>query len=293
MCVWCVCVFMCVACLLCRRKSGSGAFNENAMDWFCGCTLPWRGMPSSMSTSCNCSGRAPAAKVRGTHQMPDVLQKRGPRPCGRQGVGHGGLPQCERKRLAVSGGSSPNSLPSLPKKRVLRGMLHCGAQGRPDTVANWPDPSKCWQEQPKKVALSGVEILRCSPGRLGSELMNRCRPERQDSGVRPRAKPLHEVWKKQQTFDDARVLRGPNMDGEGLSPLTTTWAKTHSGEHNQVRRVDPNAEALVWCRRCSVPSGGQLVNRCSPTKKYGKDAETNPQTGRRRGSRQKRSRIGS
>ena len=90
----------------------------------------------------------PAKKVRGTQQMPDVLQKCGPRPSGRKGAGHGGRPRCERKRLGVSGGSSPNNLPSLPRKRVLRAMLHCGAQGRQDTVANWSDPSKCWQEQP-------------------------------------------------------------------------------------------------------------------------------------------------
>ena len=61
---------------------------------------PWRRMPGSMSTSSNCSGRdqppTPVKKVRGTQQMPDVLQKRGPRPSGRKGAGHGGRPQYER-----------------------------------------------------------------------------------------------------------------------------------------------------------------------------------------------------
>ena len=38
-----------------------------------------------------------------------------------------------------------------------------------------------------------------------------------------------------------------------------------------VRRVDPNAEALVWCRRCSVPPGPELMNRCSPDKKDSKE----------------------
>ena len=38
-----------------------------------------------------------------------------------------------------------------------------------------------------------------------------------------------------------------------------------------VRRVDPNGEALVWCRRCSGYArrrlGLELMNRCRPEKK--------------------------
>ena len=112
---------------------------------------PWWGMPSSMSTSRNCSGRAPAENScqegawnpAGARCSPEARTPAERRVLFMEGV-H------ERKRLGVSGGSSPNSLPSLPRKRVLRAKEHCGAQGRPDTVANWPDPSKCWQEQPRE-----------------------------------------------------------------------------------------------------------------------------------------------
>ena len=79
-----------------------------------------------MSTSCNCSVRNPAANScqerRGTQQMPDVLQ---PRPTG---AGHGGRPQCERKRFGVSGGSSPNSLPSLHQSDFWIQKSFCGIQ---------------------------------------------------------------------------------------------------------------------------------------------------------------------
>ena len=38
--------------------------------------------------------------------------------------------------------ASPNSLPHLAQK--------AGLASNEDTVANWPDPSACWQEKPRK-----------------------------------------------------------------------------------------------------------------------------------------------
>ena len=89
-------------------------------------------------------------KVHGTQPMPGILQKRGPRPCGRKVAACEGRPQCERRLSGASGGSSPDSLPSSPRKRVWRATPRCGAPGRPNSEANWPDPSKCLLGQPRE-----------------------------------------------------------------------------------------------------------------------------------------------
>ena len=66
--------------------------------------------------------------------------------------------QVEGRVLSMEGVGSPNSLPRLPRKRVLRAMLRFGAQGRPDTVANWPDPNiNAGRSNPKKVAKASPE----------------------------------------------------------------------------------------------------------------------------------------
>ena len=56
------------------------------------------------------------------------------------------------------------------------------------------------------------------------------------------------------------------------------WSKAHSGGHDMLRRVDPNGEALVWCRKCSGYARcrleQKLMNRCwqecKDTKEKGK-----------------------
>ena len=57
----------------------------------------------------------------------------------------------ERKRLGVSGGFISKQSAQLAQKSGS--CEQCGTvepKASPDTVANWPDPSKCWQEQPRE-----------------------------------------------------------------------------------------------------------------------------------------------
>ena len=47
--------------------------------------------------------------------------------------------------------------------------------------------------------------------------------------------------------------------------LKGSW-KAHLGEYDMVlRRVDPNGEAFVWCRKCRL--GPTFMNRCRPETK--------------------------
>ena len=60
---------------------------------------------------------------------------------------------------------------------------------------------------------------------------------------------------------------GPKVDGNGIQlPSLEDWRQAHLGGPDMVRRVDPNGEALVWCRNCSGYAVPKLLNRCRQTK---------------------------
>ena len=71
--------------------------------------------------------------------------------------------------------------------------------------------------------------------------------------------------------------------GQGLQPPAEEIEKAHLGGHDMVRRVGPNGEALVWCRKCSGHArcrrGLKLMDRCRPEKRdtegYGKTVNIN------------------
>ena len=94
-------------------------------------------------------------------------------------------------------------------------------------------------------------------------------------------------------------MSGPRWLEKDFNPKLKRWGKVHLGGHDVVRRVDPDGEALVWCRkrtchaRCRL--GPKLMGRCRPEKKDTKEdwdnVEKNLQTWRRRCAGQKRERI--
>ena len=53
------------------------------------------------------------------------------------------------------------------------------------------------------------------------------------------------------TCEVARKVWGPRVMDKDFNPKLKRWREAHLGEHDTVRRVDPNGEALVWCRKCS------------------------------------------
>ena len=66
---------------------------------------------------------------------------------------------------------------------------------------------------------------------------------------------------------------GPKVDGNGIYlPSLEDWRQVHLGGSDMVRRVDPNGEALVWCRNCSSYArrrlGPKLLNRCRHKKRH-------------------------
>ena len=80
-----------------------------------------------------------------------------------------------------------------------------------------------------------------------------------------------------------------------------TWGKALLRGHDMVRRVDPNGETLVWCRKCSGCARcrleAKLMNRCrsekKATKEYGNVFSKKPEARRWKGTRQKRTRMDS
>ena len=76
---------------------------------------------------------------------------------------------------------------------------------------------------------------------------------------------------------------GPRWLGKDSDPELEGMGNTHQGGNDMVRRVDPNGEVLVWCRRRSGCTrcclGPKLMNRCRPEKQD------------RKGARQKRERV--
>ena len=86
------------------------------------------------------------------------------------------------------------------------------------------------------------------------------------------------------------TCKGPGWLGEGLQSRFENMAKrVFLGEFDMVRRVDPNGEALVWCRNCLCYArcrlGPKLMNRCRPEKKHGRareNVEKNPQSTKKR-----------
>ena len=93
---------------------------------------------------------------------------------------------------------------------------------------------------------------------------------------------------------------GPRWPEKDSNHKMKTWGKAQLGGHDMVKRVDPNGETLVWCRKCSGCTRcrlkAKLMNRCRPekkaTKEYGNVFSKNSQTRRRKGTRQKRKRRG-
>ena len=67
------------------------------------------------------------------------------------------------------------------------------------------------------------------------------------------------------------ACEGPRWLGKDFKRKLRRWSKTHSGEHDVVRRVDPNGEALVWCRKClgcvRCRVGPKLMNQWRPGNK--------------------------
>ena len=61
--------------------------------------------------------------------------------------------------------------------------------------------------------------------------------------------------REQQNNEDARNMRGSKVAGEGLHLQAESMQDIACGRHDMVRRVDPNGEALVWCRKYSGMRG--------------------------------------
>ena len=76
------------------------------------------------------------------------------------------------------------------------------------------------------------------------------------------------------------------VDGDGIKLPVEKWRTVHVREHD----MDPNGNALVWCRECSVYAWcrvePKLVNCCKPEQKDTKSAlehvEISPHVRRRR-----------
>ena len=73
------------------------------------------------------------------------------------------------------------------------------------------------------------------------------------------------------------TCKGPVWLEKDCKHKMKRWGKVQLGVRDLVRSVDPNCEALVWCRKCSGYArcrlGPGLMNRCRPekidTKQYG------------------------
>ena len=109
---------------------------------------------------------------------------------------------------------------------------------------------------------------------------------------------LHEVRKEQSKDEDARNMRGPRWLGRDLNRTPKRRSKAYLGAHYMVRRVDPNGESLVWCKKCSGharcrlgPNLNTAAGQKTRTRQITKHVENNLQTRRGKGARQKRERM--
>ena len=59
---------------------------------------------------------------------------------------------------------------------------------------------------------------------------------------------MSEMWKSQQVHEDARKMYRAEILGKALG----RWRKQHVGGHDMVRRMDRQAEVLIWCRNARV-----------------------------------------
>ena len=59
------------------------------------------------------------------------------------------------------------------------------------------------------------------------------------------------MWKEQQKHEDARNIGRTEMLDERLKGQIGEMVQLTFGRARQVRRVDRNGEALIWCRKCS------------------------------------------